>query len=208
MSVHERKSDRTKEQILGAAGELFSTKGFDSVTIRQIAKKAGCSHTTIYLYFKDKETLLHQLSKPPLEKLYNEIVKISAKDSSPSERLNRLSQSYILFGLTYKNMYRVFINTEASRVDEEEPELEINKLRQSIFAELEKVIAQCLSISKGEESLLFTRVFFYTLHGIVTTYLDSNESVDELYNRLKLTFEAAVESLLLGFQAKLDLGVE
>ncbi len=63
----ELRSEETKRMILKAAGKLFSEKGYDAVTMREIAKEAGCSHTTIYLYFKDKETLLHQLSMPTLQ---------------------------------------------------------------------------------------------------------------------------------------------
>ena len=68
-SKKELRSEETKRMILKAAGKLFSEKGYDAVTMREIAKEAGCSHTTIYLYFNDKETLLHQLSMPTL-KLY------------------------------------------------------------------------------------------------------------------------------------------
>ncbi|USK36536.1 TetR/AcrR family transcriptional regulator (plasmid) [Bacillus sp. F19] len=75
VSNQERRSDKTKKMILIAAGKLFSKKGYDSVTMREIAKEAGCSHTTIYLYFKDKVTLLHQLSMPSLQELQQQLKK-------------------------------------------------------------------------------------------------------------------------------------
>ena len=40
---------------------------------------------------------------------------------------------YIHFCLKNRNMYDIFFNAKSSRVDEEEPELEINKLRLEIF---------------------------------------------------------------------------
>lgn len=63
-SKQEQRSEETKRSILAAAGLLFASRGYDSVTMREIAKEAGCSHTTIYIYFKDKEALLQQLSLP------------------------------------------------------------------------------------------------------------------------------------------------
>jgi hypothetical protein len=63
------RAEETKKAILSEAGKLFAEQGFHAVTMREIAKKAGCSHTTIYIYFTDKETLLYQLSMPPLKEL-------------------------------------------------------------------------------------------------------------------------------------------
>ena len=45
----------TRDRILEAASSLFAEKSFQEVGIREIAKRAGCSHTTIYLYFKNKD---------------------------------------------------------------------------------------------------------------------------------------------------------
>ena len=42
----------TRDRILEAASSLFAEKSFQEVGIREIAKRAGCSHTTIYLYLK------------------------------------------------------------------------------------------------------------------------------------------------------------
>ena len=62
------------------------------------------------------------------------------------DKLKGISREYILFGLKNQNMYSIFINAKSSRVDEEEPELEINKLRVEIFEVLVQVIQECLSI--------------------------------------------------------------
>ena len=106
--------------ILKAAGKLFSEKGYDAVTMREIAKEAGCSHTTIYLYFNDKETLLHQLSMPTLNALYQQFNNISLKKSlKAEEKLKEISREYILFGLKNQNMYSIFINEKSTRVDED-----------------------------------------------------------------------------------------
>ena len=100
--------------ILKAAGNLFSKKGYDSVTMREIAKEAGCSHTTIYLYFKDKEMLLHQLSMPTLNVLHQQLQQLSLSSSlSAVDQLKGISREYILFGLKNQNMYSIFINTKS-----------------------------------------------------------------------------------------------
>jgi AcrR family transcriptional regulator len=51
-----------REQILGAAFEEFSEKGFKGATIKSIAEVAGLqSPALIYWYFPDKETLFREV---------------------------------------------------------------------------------------------------------------------------------------------------
>lgn len=65
-------SPRTKEQldiireektqlILDAALELFASKGFESASISEVAKKAGVSKGLIYNYFESKDEILKSL---------------------------------------------------------------------------------------------------------------------------------------------------
>jgi AcrR family transcriptional regulator len=51
-----RAEDRPRE-ICAAALEVFAEKGFAAAKLEEIAKRAGVSKGTLYLYFKDKEEL-------------------------------------------------------------------------------------------------------------------------------------------------------
>lgn len=51
-----RAEDRPRE-ICAAALEVFAEKGFAAAKLDEIAKRAGVSKGTLYLYFKDKEDL-------------------------------------------------------------------------------------------------------------------------------------------------------
>ena len=203
-SKQEKRSEETKMMILESAGNLFATKGYDAVTIREIAKAAECSHTTIYLYFKDKEALLHQLSMPPLQDLHNQLHQIVRKNTLTAEdKLKSISREYIHFCLKNRNMYDIFFNAKSSRVDIEEPELEINKLRIEIFELMKLVIQECLIISNNDQLLAFSRIYYFHLNGILSTYSYQHEPLDVLMERLAPTFDLAIEILLLGFKEKL-----
>jgi len=52
-----RKKERTKEQILSAALQLFREKGLEGTTTKEISKKAGIAEGTLFNYFKTKEDL-------------------------------------------------------------------------------------------------------------------------------------------------------
>ena len=80
------RSERTKQDIVNAAGKLFSKRGFDVVTMREIAQETGCSHTTIYIYFENKLALLHHLSMPPLQHLKQQMEKIMKKNKLTAKK--------------------------------------------------------------------------------------------------------------------------
>jgi len=206
-SKQAERSEETKKQIIASAGKLFSEQGYDSVTIRAIAKDAGCSHTTIYLYFKDKETLLHQLSMPPLQELHQQFLYLSRLSTLSSEdKLKQISLQYIHFCLKNRNLYDIFFNTKSTRVDEEDPKLEINRLRIELFEIMKETIRECLSIANGEQLLAFARIYYYNLNGILSTYSYQHEPLAVLMERLTPTFELAIEILLLGFSEKINRG--
>jgi len=48
---------RTREQILGAAENLFAEKGFSNTSIRDITEKADCNLAAVNYHFHGKENL-------------------------------------------------------------------------------------------------------------------------------------------------------
>ena len=57
-----RESEQRRTRIIEAAAELFSERGFDGASNREIARAAGISPGLIYWYFRDKDELfLHVL---------------------------------------------------------------------------------------------------------------------------------------------------
>src|ERR671922_2170619 len=58
MSPRPNVSDERKSQILNAAEDVFTQKGFDEARMDDIADKTGLSKGTLYLYFKSKDDLI------------------------------------------------------------------------------------------------------------------------------------------------------
>jgi len=55
-----------RELILGAALQEFSARGFAAARLDDVARRAGVAKGTIYLYFRDKETLFQELVRAEL----------------------------------------------------------------------------------------------------------------------------------------------
>jgi len=58
---HAGAADLTRQRLIRAALELFTTKGYHDTTTAQIAKKAGIAEGTIYRHFASKQQLVNEL---------------------------------------------------------------------------------------------------------------------------------------------------
>lgn len=58
MSPRANVSEQRKAQIIQAAEEVFTKKGFDDARMDDIAQQTGLSKGTLYLYFKSKDDVI------------------------------------------------------------------------------------------------------------------------------------------------------
>src|SRR4051812_37383300 len=69
----ERQAER-RRAILDAALDEFAAAGFAAARLDDVAKRAGVAKGTIYLYFRDKESLFHELVRSMLSPIVGRIV--------------------------------------------------------------------------------------------------------------------------------------
>jgi len=60
---------KTKDIIFNTALEMFSEKGYDNISTREIARTAGVNESTAYYYYKSKEAILNDILSVYRQKL-------------------------------------------------------------------------------------------------------------------------------------------
>ena len=115
MAIADRKAkekEDLKALILKEAKKLFVEKGVEQTTIRSIAEGIDYSVGTVYLYFKDKNAILHALHTQGFSQLSGDF-KILYNVNDPMERLKALGKVYIQFAIDNPDMYDVMFSLKA-----------------------------------------------------------------------------------------------
>lgn len=103
-------------QILEAAIELFSEKGFESTSIQDIAQLAGVAKGTVYLYFKSKDDLMKQVYEYCYEMDIKACEKGVDEQKNTLDKLCRRMDNIIEYLLCHpkeariEQMYKIFVS--------------------------------------------------------------------------------------------------
>jgi len=102
----ERERHAKRVLIMDAARELFLERGYDAVTLRQIAERIEHSTTAIYVHFADKFDLFQQLVHDDFRRFDHALTQ-HAGIVDPVERLQRIGRAYVEFAMTMPRSYEM-----------------------------------------------------------------------------------------------------
>jgi AcrR family transcriptional regulator len=94
LGLRERKKQRTREEIAAAAMRLFLERGFDAVTVAEIARTADVSEKTVFNYFPSKEDLVVHRGQEMMEATI-EAIRETAPGESVVTPFRRLTEALL-----------------------------------------------------------------------------------------------------------------
>lgn len=89
LSRRDRERQRHKHEILIAALNLFSRKGFEKTTMAEIAERAEFAVGTLYKFFKDKEALYRALILDTVQEYKQALIAALKTPGTEVEKLER-----------------------------------------------------------------------------------------------------------------------
>jgi AcrR family transcriptional regulator len=198
MSRNRQESDKEnlRQEILDAAREMFVTEGYTNVSMRKIADKIGYSPTTIYLYFKDKADLLHQICEASFAQLARNISSIQQLSANSLDKLRMGLREYINFGLKHPSHYEIiFIMPIQSSV---EGDYESSQGK-AAFETLRNSVSDCVAdkLLKNNDVDLISQTLWAGIHGVTSLLITHCEF--PFVEREKL-IENVIETLISGIR--------
>ncbi len=114
MGISDRKEREKRElraRILAATAKILIEEGYEKTTIRKVAEAIEYSPRTVYLYFKDKDSLLMEIIEEgfagTLEKRSR--LKQSLDYSNPEQIFGMQILANIQTALSSPNLYKAFV---------------------------------------------------------------------------------------------------
>ncbi|MEU8028947.1 TetR/AcrR family transcriptional regulator [Streptomyces sp. NPDC049099] len=133
LSLRERKKRETRQRISDIATGLFAERGFDTVTVAEVARAAGVSAMTVFNYFPRKEDLFLDRI-PQAAELLAGAVRDRAPGQSPLTALRGLALRLLAerhplggVGETFAPFWRVVVDSPALRARAREGAEEVER---------------------------------------------------------------------------------
>lgn len=170
MSISERKQ-KEKEAlrllILNGAKKLFVERGIEYTTIRNIADEINYSVGTVYVYFKDKNAIFHDLHSIGFQELghyFNELFAIE----DPMKRLRKMGSVYIKFAMENSEMYDLMFNLKAPMDYLEEQKNNLWPEGTETYGYLKKTVEECMrqGYFNGHNSEALSFMIWSLVHGM------------------------------------------
>ena len=141
-----------RAELLRTSRKLLDESGPSALSMREVARRAGCTHQAPYHYFANREAILAALVREGFDELADRLA--SAREglegADRREALMASGNSYVEFALRHPGVFRVMFRPDAH-----------NEL-----ARLARYVA-------GGDTSLETEVLFWSgVHGLASLLLD------------------------------------
>ena len=94
-----------RRSLIQAGSKIIEEKGLAGLSLREVARVAGVSHTAPYRHFQDKAELLASIAQVGFEQLTDEAGRAMCRhDNDPRKQFVAASVQYILFGVRNPRM--------------------------------------------------------------------------------------------------------
>lgn len=107
-----------RAHISACALRLFREEGYAAVSMRRLAREAGCTAMTLYTYFDDKIDILRALWADVFAELFDGLDATADAETRPEARLKAVALGYVSYWLEHRETYfMVFMSGGVSQAD-------------------------------------------------------------------------------------------
>lgn len=165
-TLHQK--DAFRRLIIEAARELFVEQGFEAVSMRKVAARAGCAPMTIYQVFENKRALLRHIWGDIFEEVLRRCTRAVSRAKGAPAGLRAFAHCFIGYWLEQPDHYRViYLNEDAVAEETDSSFVESSGIVER-FSLVQELVRQAMAeghIEAGDPELA-TQALLCVLHGI------------------------------------------
>ncbi len=120
MESHRSDLQNNKQRILDAAAALFADRGYDGVSVREIAERAEVTKPVIYYYFKNKRDLHETLIRQAFSHAHQIHEDIFHSETSMKQKLRMLMRAHFNFCKENPDVIKILFDAIHQRIDEKQ----------------------------------------------------------------------------------------
>ena len=95
MDIRTTEANATKQEITLRAEQLFAQRGYESVSMREIAEACDITKANIYYYFKDKESLYLQVLESDMLEMIEALDRAAEREGTARDKIARIAETLV-----------------------------------------------------------------------------------------------------------------
>lgn len=183
-----------REAITAAASILFMEKGITATSMDDIAKAAGYSKATLYVYFENKDEIIAVLVMESMKKLYSYITADLDRKTQTRERYQQICQGLLQYQKEFPLYFEMVLDKIDIRYSDQEclpEEKETYQIGEKINEEIVLLFQSGMDAGELRADLeimpaIFT--FWGTLSGLIRIAAKKEQYIKDTMNLSKQQF--------------------
>jgi len=129
----ERERERRRNEIIDAAEKLFLSKGYDDITMDDVAADADFAKGTLYVYFRSKESLFYAVVLRGVRRMHTMFAAAAKTETIGLDKIYSIGVAYYEFSKKYSEFFKLISYAESERFScrDDENALELTKVSQN-----------------------------------------------------------------------------
>jgi AcrR family transcriptional regulator len=105
--------ERRRAEIVDAAERLYAEKGWDSVTMDQVARSARLSRALLYVYFRDRDELQFAIGERALKVLRERFLEAVGQHVRGLDQVEAIGRAYMVYAHEFPHYFDICARIQA-----------------------------------------------------------------------------------------------
>lgn len=188
------KSEETRERIFNAALYCFRTRGFETATMRDIARKAGVATGAAYYYFPSKDAIVMDFYRRSCQEMQSKMEVALKNATGLEERLRELIRVKLTHFAPNRGVLRALLRNGADPIHPLSPfSPETKEIREIDIEWFRRILTDCgVRISKDLAPRLPYVLWFFQMGVIFFWVIDESRHQARTEQLLNLATKSVV----------------